>query len=941
MPKSSQKTTKGASKQSKTTLHTLGTAGGRKVMTTSRVAKVVVEGIKEVTEKTQDTVERKRNLDTVSTNSGSLAHRNSKNRTDNLYNVVSPSGKATNDKEETMSEDPVAQVTVGLTGETVTVDDGHDIEEGQEKEEKETAVTAIAKKHEMLEKYVKDDTEGKEIVENTRANSTTNGKKSIEELNKNLKDNIIYEWPTKPKFNRTDLSKKITPVQWKKVKGFVTLHPMENTTDKCLMVAMAAFGNVWSETFPGETLNDKNVTTGKVKTLLTTVVKKKASDATRNELIKYATGFTKTSPEVFGPKAFDAKGNLSNSTEARFWLGMCEALGSTFELKDTIDMTAIIRQRKEEQKAQATRTLSFHPDTKGIGGEIHTSGAGIFLSQAGHRSKRPSKPVALPKKLQRKHQSFMKLVLPSNAPGVEKSEEACSNFRWAINRMIKHDPSLVVMVFPTQNAGTVKPIWRDVSGITGRDKLKPYSDRLWVGEGKRVWITIYIAHDVVQLSFMTSEIQSEFTEAGIELYVSNVQSAETTTAGYLIGSSSTMNQDHWTMLLSQNPKMKNIDIECRDQAIKIETTEKYNQKTEVRAMHIICSKEKLAQCRKALKGLYNKKRLGKEATRKLPEGRLMKWVPHAGTVDDIMPTRERKERFMNAKNIQRCFLSRNVVTIIHGVSDLDLPQKIRTNEDKVTLKQAIVCIKSITDLETPLFIGVDMKWNGDIVATSDVSLATEAQMIIAHLPLYLEHALGNKIWKWFLPDHRVFMEENFVYSDKDGIHRVIDRMKRRPEKKERRKVGDGDESMRSESTTSSIDSDDYAGGFAAESGAAKEAYEDAANFQPFEYLDDQDDNIEFNLALQITLDIPVDADGLIGDDNNSTDTFRTNCSAATAATTENKSATYQQDEHSIISDLTGNLTLQEPANKMSDIRPKNNNTTSETPDDRPQKKQDE
>jgi hypothetical protein len=74
--------------------------------------------------------------------------------------------------------------------------------------------------------------------------------------------------------------------------------------------------------------------------------------------------------------------------------------------------------------------------------------------------------------------------------------------------MIKHDPSLVVMVFPTQNAGAVKPIWRDVSGITGRDKLEPFSDRLWIGEGKRVWITIYITHNLVQLSFMTTDIQS-------------------------------------------------------------------------------------------------------------------------------------------------------------------------------------------------------------------------------------------------------------------------------------------------------------------------------------------------------------------------------------------------------------------------------------------------
>jgi hypothetical protein len=102
------------------------------------------------------------------------------------------------------------------------------------------------------------------------------------------------------------------------------------------------------------------------------------------DLIKLTTGFIKTSPEIFGPMAFDAKGNLSNSMEARFWLGVCESFGLTFELKEPIDITSIMRQRKEEQKAQATQTLKFHPDTKGIGGEIHTCRAEIFLSQASH-----------------------------------------------------------------------------------------------------------------------------------------------------------------------------------------------------------------------------------------------------------------------------------------------------------------------------------------------------------------------------------------------------------------------------------------------------------------------------------------------------------------------------------------------------------------------------
>jgi hypothetical protein len=158
-----------------------------------------------------------------------------------------------------------------------------------------------------------------------------------------------------------------------------------------------------------------------------------------------------------------------------------------------------------------------------------------------------------------------------------------------------------------------------------------------------------------------------------------------------------------------------------------------------------------------------------------------------------------------------------------------------------------VCVKSITDLETPLFIGVDMKWNGDIVATSDSSLAHEALMFIARLPLYLEHALGNMIWKWFLPEHRIFMEENFVYDNKDGVNRVVDKIKKKQQKQQIQNDADGDAAMQSNISTSTIDSDDYAGGFAAEWGAAREAYEMAASCQPYKYLDNQEDNIEFNL----------------------------------------------------------------------------------------------
>jgi hypothetical protein len=137
------------------------------------------------------------------------------------------------------------------------------------------------------------------------------------------------------------------------------------------MVAVAEYGDAWKENFQGEELNDKTVTTEKIKELMTALASGRhpgsRKDRKQMDLAKLAIGLTRTSPEIFGPTAFDAKGNLSNSMQARFWLGVCESFGSTFELKEPIDITSIIRQRKEERKAQATKTIKFHPATKWIG----------------------------------------------------------------------------------------------------------------------------------------------------------------------------------------------------------------------------------------------------------------------------------------------------------------------------------------------------------------------------------------------------------------------------------------------------------------------------------------------------------------------------------------------------------------------------------------------
>jgi hypothetical protein len=106
-----------------------------------------------------------------------------------------------------------------------------------------------------------------EVEDNTKANANKEGKRSIEELNKGLKSNIIYEWPERTKLTKTKLSKKISNVMWKKTKPFATLFPDEDpTAGKSLMAAAAAHSDAWKDNFEGEELNDKVVTKEKVRT---------------------------------------------------------------------------------------------------------------------------------------------------------------------------------------------------------------------------------------------------------------------------------------------------------------------------------------------------------------------------------------------------------------------------------------------------------------------------------------------------------------------------------------------------------------------------------------------------------------------------------------------------------------------------------------------------
>ena len=74
-----------------------------------------------------------------------------------------------------------------------------------------------------------------------------------------------------------------------------------------------------------------------------------------------------------------------------------------------------------------------------------------------------------------------------------------------------------------------------------------------------------------------------------------------------------------------------------------------------------------------------------------------------------------------------------------------------------------MAIKSIVNLSSPLFLGVDQSAEGEVIVTCDKSLKDEAEAFLSHFSIYFELVFGSVVKDAFTDDYRVSMKE-FQYS---------------------------------------------------------------------------------------------------------------------------------------------------------------------------------
>lgn len=163
----------------------------------------------------------------------------------------------------------------------------------------------------------------------------------------------------------------------------------------------------------------------------------------------------------------------------------------------------------------------FSPNTKGLAITNHSCNTGMFLSKTGHCSRTTSAAPNLPRDQKQKFYTYYKATIPGNFAGMDKTLKCLNNFRWLLNRLFRHDSRLILLQFPLQpDEGTkARPVQKLASSISQRDKLRPYTNRLWIGEGRRIFINIFVAHNVEQICFCSEGIVSNMAKLEIEFLI--------------------------------------------------------------------------------------------------------------------------------------------------------------------------------------------------------------------------------------------------------------------------------------------------------------------------------------------------------------------------------------------------------------------------------------
>ena len=585
-----------------------------------------------------------------------------------------------------------------------------------------------------------------------------------------------------------------------------------------------------------------------------TAIRKKQTEWSRTPdarwmFTNYFCALSKTSPEVFGCD-WKRAGELNPSPEASLWTAAVEALGCSFELDAPIQLTSkgILKSDMKGCK-KGKKSLTFVAPSVPL-----KTKTGRFLT--GRRTYQPhAKKISMEKRFTRKYQTYIQVTVPANICGIKRWDYFLEYLKKLIEILIEFEPKIVVIPFPGSKDAAKnrsRPFMYAPTPLSSCFIAKGYhQEGLYISEGVPTITKLFVGHDCEPVAFNSLELADLMEEKDGAIRVCHIQASKVIPAGYFMGSTKTINIEHWTENFNLLPRLSTLDVEIVILNIKDPTEDvedksfgKRKRNNKAFAAHVLCAPEDECQVDLALMNTYGKRRKLSHAAGDLLESRCMKYCPYNAKGLLTITAKEelalQKNRFLHVYNQDQYHL-----IFMPGLRDIFMVLTA-PNGHKFTMCQVIMLTKCSFDLSTPLFIAVDVSPEGEVVVTCNKSMKTEAESLLAHFGIYTAQIFGSVVWQAFTTVYKLKMDK-YQYCPHTCRAIEID--------------------TSSIETSDSLDEDFTRCGFT----------DDVIEIQ---------DDVRLDLSHQLTIHICPNINGILGDDNGDAATFNSGTSAATINTSK-------------------------------------------------------
>ena len=359
--------------------------------------------------------------------------------------------------------------------------------------------------------------------------------------------------------------------------------------------------------------------------------------------------------------------------------------------------------------------------------------------------------------------------MSGNIHGVSKYDCFSSVFCEIIGVIMSFEPSLVVIPYPSgEESNKGHPFTHKPSTLVSSWKCKVYINAgFYITNGKSTTVKVFVGRDLSAAIFNWLESGQLADEKDRSVRVCHIQASKVVVTGYLQGSTNTLNDEHLTKHYNALYLLCNLVVKVQICNIDDPTGKplKFGSKNKCFVANILCAENNTAEVNHVLGNTYGKERTASRAAGSFPEGRAMKYVPYNSTgVIKRSPElfcQLQKTRLLHSWNQQ------NDHTIsMRGFNDL-FRGLIAPNSHEFTICQVIMFTKCSYDFITPLFIGVDVSPEGEVVYICSLDMKVEAESLLSHFGLYVAYIFGSVVLEAFTMEYKLKMDCYQYYPTKN------------------------------------------------------------------------------------------------------------------------------------------------------------------------------